>query len=48
MRFRSQHGSTVDAIVIASAEPGGFVLTGDPVDLRALASHADHVTVDPI
>jgi hypothetical protein len=47
-RFRSKHGSAVDAIVIATAEPGGFVLTGDLVDLEALASHADHVTVDTI
>jgi hypothetical protein len=48
LRFRSKHGSAVDAIVIATAEPGGFVLTGDLVDLEALASHADHVTVDTI
>lgn len=48
LRFRSKHGSAVDAIVIATAEPGGLVLTGDPVDLEALASHADHVTVDTI
>jgi predicted nucleic acid-binding protein len=48
LRFRSKRGSAVDAIVIASAEPGGVVLTGDPVDLTALASHADHVTVDTI
>ena len=48
LRFRSKHGSAVDAIVIATAEPGGFVLTGDPVDLEALASHADHVNVDTI
>jgi hypothetical protein len=48
MRFRSKHGSAVDAIVIATAEPGGSALTGDPVDLEALASHADHVTVDTI
>ena len=48
LRFRSKHGSAVDAIVVVTAEPGGFVLTGDLVDLEALASHADHVTVDTI
>jgi hypothetical protein len=48
LRFRAKRGSAVDAVVVATAEPGGFVLTGDPVDLEALASHADHVVVEVI
>lgn len=48
LRFRSRHGSAVDAIVVAAAEPGGIVLTGDPKDLEALASHADGVSVERI
>jgi len=48
LRFRSKHGSAVDALVIATAEPAGRVLTGDPGDLRALAVHADHVLVEVI
>lgn len=48
LRFRSKHGSAVDAIVIAVAEPAGRVLAGDPGDLRALAGHADHVVVETI
>ena len=48
LRFRSKHGSAVDALVIAIAEPAGRVLTGDPKDLRALAAHADHVLVKTI
>jgi hypothetical protein len=38
----------VDALVVASAEPGGTVLTTDPDDLEALASHARRVTVERI
>jgi len=48
LRFRSKHGSAVDALVIAIAEPAGRVLTGDPGDLRALAARADHVLVETI
>lgn len=48
LRFRSKHGSAVDALVIAIAEPAGRVLTSDPRDLRALAAHADHVLVETI
>jgi hypothetical protein len=32
--------------VVALAEPGGRVLTGDPVDLRSLAAHAERVFVE--
>ncbi|MHB8594661.1 MAG: hypothetical protein ACYDB3_10100 [Acidimicrobiales bacterium] len=45
LRSAAQRGSTVDALVVAMAEPGGTVLGGDLVDLRALAAHADDVTV---
>ena len=38
-------GSAVDAIVVALAEPGGTVLTGDREDIEALAAHADGVIV---
>ena len=45
LRHRAQRGSAVDAVVIATAEPGGIVLTRDAADLKALASHADDVSV---
>ncbi len=45
LRASAKRGSAVDALVVAMAEPGGSVLTGDTVDLRALAAHADDVTV---
>jgi hypothetical protein len=46
LRTKSRHGSAVDAVVIASAEPGGTVLTADAKDLGPLAAHADRVTVE--
>jgi len=36
----------VDALVVAIAEPGGAVLTGDSADIRALAGSADGVIVE--
>jgi predicted nucleic acid-binding protein len=45
LRRKARRGSAVDAIVVATAEPGGTVLTGDVEDLGALAAHADAVTV---
>jgi hypothetical protein len=48
LRSRARTGSAVDALVIAVAEPGGTVLTGDLADLRALAEHASGVTIEPI
>ena len=45
LRARVRQGSAVDALVIALAEPGGDVLSGDLADLRALAMHAVDVTV---
>jgi hypothetical protein len=48
LRRRAGKGSAVDAIVVASAEPGGTVLTSDPGDLRALAQYANGVHVERI
>ena len=48
LRARARTGSAVDAIVTVVAEPGGTVLTGDLADLRALASFATDVTIEPI
>jgi hypothetical protein len=45
LRALAQRGSPVDAIVVAMAEPGGTVLSGDVADLRALATHADDVII---
>ena len=48
LRRQARRGSAVDAIVVALAEPGGTVLTGDTADMEALAAHAHHVTVETI
>jgi len=48
LRCRAQRGSAVDAIIVATAEPGGTVLTQDADDLRALASHSDRVKIEVI
>lgn len=48
LRRRARAGSAVDAIVVALAEPGGTVLTGDRADLEALAAHAIDVDVEVI
>lgn len=45
LRALARQGSAVDAIVIATAEPGGAVLTSDPEDLSALAGHASGVRI---
>lgn len=45
LRAQAQRGSAVDALVIATAEPGGDLLGGDISDLRALAAQADDVSV---
>ena len=45
LRALAGRGSAVDALVVALAEPGGTVLTGDVEDLSALAEHADDVIV---
>jgi hypothetical protein len=36
---------SVDALGVASAEPGGTVITTDPEDLEALAAHAEDVDI---
>lgn len=48
LRRRAKAGSAVDALVVALAEPGGTVLTGDRADLEALAAHAKDVTIEII
>jgi hypothetical protein len=45
LRALAGRGSAVDALVVAVAEPWGAVLSGDLVDFRALAAHADDVIV---
>jgi len=48
LRRHARRGSAVDALVVAVAEPGGTVLTSDPLDLEALASHARRVAIERI
>lgn len=48
LRRLAGRGSAVDAVVVATAEPGGVVLTGDVGDLRALAAHAQDVAIERI
>lgn len=45
LRARACRGSAVDAVVVASAEPGGTVLTSDRADISALASYAEGVRI---
>ena len=45
LRSLAQTGSAVDALVVAIAEPGGDVLSGDLGDLRALAAYAADVRI---
>jgi predicted nucleic acid-binding protein len=46
LRRLARAGSAVDALVVAIAERGGTVLTGDRADIEALAAHADGVMVE--
>jgi hypothetical protein len=48
LRRLARTGSAVNALVVALAEPGGTVLTGDRADLEALAANADRVAIDVI
>jgi hypothetical protein len=48
LRRLARRGSAVDALVVASAEPGDVVLTSDPADLEALAAHAEDVRVERV
>jgi hypothetical protein len=45
---KARQRSAVDALVIAMAEPGGDVLSGDLADLRALATYAVDVVRRPM
>ena len=45
LRAQAQTASAVDALVVAVAEPGGDVLSGDLGDLRALAAYATDVRI---
>lgn len=45
LRRRARRGSAIDALVVAHAEPGGTVLTGDKADLEAIAAHSTNVDV---
>ncbi|TCO49405.1 hypothetical protein EV646_103383 [Kribbella antiqua] len=45
LRTGAGRGSAVDAIVVAAAEPEGVVITGDTVDITALAANAAGVTI---
>lgn len=45
LRTQANRGSGVDALVVAVAEPGGDVLSGDVGDLRSLATYAEDVRV---
>jgi hypothetical protein len=48
LRTQARRGSAIDALVVASAEPGGSVLTSDPDDLSALATHAHDVRIQQV
>ena len=48
LRRKARRGSAVDALAVASAEPGGTVLTSDLDDIEALAAHATRVHVDRV
>lgn len=48
LRTLARRGSAVDALVVALAEHGGTVLTGDAEDLRALAANAVGVSVEVV
>ncbi len=48
LRRRARRGSAIDALVVASAEPDGAVLTSDVGDLEALAAHAEGVSIEQV
>ena len=48
LRTKARAGSAIDALVVALAEPGGSVLTSDPDDLSALATHARDVIIEAV
>jgi hypothetical protein len=46
LRGLARRGSAVDAVVVATAEPGGTVYGGDVEDLGALAAHSVDVLIE--
>lgn len=48
LRAAARRASAVDALIVAVAEPGSTVLTTDPDDLQALATHAADVTIETV
>jgi predicted nucleic acid-binding protein len=48
LRRKARRGSAVDAVLVALAEPAGTVVTSDPDDIGALATHADDVNVERV
>jgi hypothetical protein len=48
LRRYARRGSAVDATCVALAERGGTMLTCDPVDLEALAGHAQRVKIERV
>ena len=48
LRAPAGRGSAVDALVVATAEPGGLVFTSDVDDLSALAHYAEDVSAHPV
>lgn len=48
LRARARRGSAVDALLVAIAEPGGTILTGDSADLEALAAYSDGVMIERV
>jgi hypothetical protein len=48
LRRRARRGSAVDALLVAMAEPGGVVLTGDREDIEALTARARDVEVEVV
>jgi predicted nucleic acid-binding protein len=48
LRRRAKRGSAVDALVVATAEPDGTVLTSDPQDLDALVACAQGVNIERV
>jgi len=48
LRARARRGSAVDAVLVALAEPGGTILSGDRQDLEALAAYAEGVDIERV
>lgn len=46
LRARARRGSAVDALLVAIAESGGTILTGDSDDLEALAAYSNGVMIE--